>query len=95
MLVNFAYFRNHKYYIPGLYKNLIQVLDLGIAITIEAETSKSITIKEIKTGKQIKAVNKVPTTAYKDCSNALSELIEVNKLNKFNITSETINNNKF
>jgi hypothetical protein len=32
-------FGNHKYYIPGLYGNLIQVLDLGTAITIETETS--------------------------------------------------------
>jgi hypothetical protein len=32
-------FGNHKYSIPGLYGNLIQVLDLGTAITIETETS--------------------------------------------------------
>jgi hypothetical protein len=44
-------------YIPGLYGNLIQVLDLGTAITIETEMSESTTAEEMA------AVDKVPTTA--------------------------------
>jgi hypothetical protein len=43
------------------------------------------------------AVDKVPTTTYKDCSNAeyqLSELAEVNEPNKFDTISEIIDNNE-
>jgi hypothetical protein len=36
-------FGNCKSYIPGLHGNLIQVLDLGTAITTETETSESTT----------------------------------------------------
>jgi hypothetical protein len=36
-------FGNHKYYIPGLSVNLIQVLGLGTDVTTEAETSESTT----------------------------------------------------
>jgi hypothetical protein len=62
-------FGNHKYYIPGLYGNLIQVLDLGTAITIETEMSESTTAEEIGTGEQMAAVDKVPTTAHEDRDN--------------------------
>jgi hypothetical protein len=75
-------FGNHKYYIPGLYGNLIQVLDLGTAITI---------------GEQIAVVDKVPTTAHKDRANTeyqLSESAEVNKLDESDTTSETIDNDE-
>ena len=50
-------FGNHKYYILGLYGNLIQVIDLGTSLTTEIETSESITATEIRTSK-IVAVNK-------------------------------------
>jgi hypothetical protein len=44
------------------------------------------------------AVNKAPTTArgtiYSNVEYLLSELVEVNKPNESNITSETIDNNK-
>ena len=61
-------FGNYKYYIPGLYGNLIQVLDLGTAVTTETETSECATAEEIGAGEQTAAVDKVPTT--KDHSNA-------------------------
>jgi hypothetical protein len=90
-------FGNYKYYILGLYGNLIQVLDLGTAITIKTETSKSTTAEEIETREQIAAVDKVLTTAYKDHSDTkylLSKLVEVNKPNESNTTSETIDNDR-
>jgi hypothetical protein len=42
-------FGNHKYYLLGLYRNLIQVLDLGAAITTKTETSESTIAEEIGT----------------------------------------------
>jgi hypothetical protein len=90
-------FGNHKYYIPGLYRNLIQVLDLGTVITIETEISKSTTAEEIETGEQMAAVDKVPTTAYKDRGNTeylLGKSVEVNKPDRSDTTSKTIDNNR-
>jgi hypothetical protein len=90
-------FRNHKYYIPGLYGNLIQVLDLGTAITIEIETSEFTIVEEIGTREQMAAVDKVPTTAHEDRGNAeysLGELVELNEPDESNTTSETIDNDE-
>ena len=59
--------------------------------------SESTTAKEIRTREQIAVVDKVLTTAYEDCGNAkyqLSKLAKVNKPNKSNTTSKTINNDK-
>jgi hypothetical protein len=64
----------HKHVVQN--GNLIQVLDLGTAITIETEMSESTTAKEIGTGEQIAAVDKVPTTAHKDRGDAEYQLGE-------------------
>ena len=40
-------FGNHRYYIPGPYANLTQILNLGAAITTETETRESTIIDEI------------------------------------------------
>jgi hypothetical protein len=90
-------FGNHKYYIPGLYGNLIQVLDLGTAITVETETSESTIAKEIGTREQMAAVDKVLTTAHEDRAGAeypLGELAEVNEPDESDITSETTDNDE-
>jgi hypothetical protein len=90
-------FGNYKYYILGLYGNLILVLDLRTAITIKTETSEFTTAKEIETKEQIATVNKVLTTAYEDHSDTeylLSKLVEVNKPDEPDTTSKTIDNNK-
>jgi hypothetical protein len=42
-------FGNHKYYILGLYGNIIQVLDLGTTVANEIETRELTTVEEIKT----------------------------------------------
>jgi hypothetical protein len=64
----------HKHVVQN--GNLIQVLDLGTAITIETEMSESTTAKEIGTGEQMTAVDKVPTTAHKDRGDAEYQLGE-------------------
>jgi len=90
-------FGNHKYYIPGPYGNLIQVLDLRTAITIETEMSKSTTAKEIGTGEQMAAVDKVLTTAHEDRGDVeyqLGESAEVNEPDESDTTSETIDNDE-
>jgi hypothetical protein len=90
-------FGNHKYYILGLYGNLIPVLDLGTAITIKTETSESTTAEKIKTREQMAAGDKVPTTAHEDRGDAeypLSKSVEVDKPDEPNTTSETIDNDR-
>jgi hypothetical protein len=66
-------FENHKYYISGLYRNLIQVLDLGTDITTETETSESTIAEEIGAREQMAGVDKVPTTVHEDSSSAESK----------------------
>jgi hypothetical protein len=88
-------FGNQKYYIPGLYRNLTQVLDLRTAVTTETETCESATAEEIGAREQTAAVDKVWTT--EDRSNAeylLGELAEVNEHDVSDTTSETIDNDE-
>ena len=63
---------NRKYYILGLYRNLIQAPDLGTTINTEIET----TLEEVGSGEQIAPVDKVPTTAHEDESDTTSETID-------------------
>ena len=55
--------------------------------------SESTTAREIGTGEQMAAVDKVPTSAYEDHGDAeyqLGESAEVNELDESDTTSETI-----
>jgi len=90
-------FGNHKYYIPGLHGNLIQVLNFRAAIATKTETSKFMVAREIKAGEKITMVNIVPTTVLKDSGTTeylLSESVESNKHDESDTTSEVIGNNE-